>query len=336
MSGKPMTVAEKIRKNIAARSQEKQTVKEVPKTKEIPKASPTIKPPIHKSQSKSKFPFDKVSIESIVEVHIPEKYPDGSDVESILNHFNVSKSQYRKENGTIKIMDQMVYHKFMNDYHEAMSSPPQSSKPTTSPHESKSEPMVKKEPSKPSLSFTQRKKMKEVNEFEYYDEFKEAMKEQYINNGEKCKKYEFPYKIDNFDEEYDFFLEWKESKMQELLEAEEGDGDGDGEEGGEEGEEGEEGEDGEDGPDEPNVQEGEEGQEEFDQNKLLQEIIEQDDDELSESFNEDTLKIPGLKESFLEQIKETSGVDEFNEIQENGLCDSTRCENFREYCKENM
>eukprot|EP00966_Prymnesium_polylepis_P060990 1414476-Prymnesium_polylepis.1 len=67
MSGKPMTVAEKIRKNIAARSQEKQTPKEVPKTKENPKASPTIKPPIHKSQSKSKFPFDKVNIQTIVE-----------------------------------------------------------------------------------------------------------------------------------------------------------------------------------------------------------------------------------------------------------------------------
>eukprot|EP00966_Prymnesium_polylepis_P177929 4120363-Prymnesium_polylepis.1 len=72
-------------------------------------------------------------------------------------------------------MDQMTYHKFMNDYHndyhEAMTSPPQSSKPTTSPHESnKSEPMVKKK-SEPVVkkgakytffvSFKQRKKMKE-------------------------------------------------------------------------------------------------------------------------------------------------------------------------------
>eukprot|EP00966_Prymnesium_polylepis_P327867 7383702-Prymnesium_polylepis.1 len=60
-------------------------------------------------------------------------------------------------------MDQMIYHKFMNDYHEAVSSPPQSSKPTTSPPESsKPVPVVKKEPSdfKPSLSFPQRKKMK--------------------------------------------------------------------------------------------------------------------------------------------------------------------------------
>ena len=324
-----MTVQEKIRERMAARAQAKQTEKEVPKTKENLKASTTIKSPIHKSQSKSKFPFDKVNIQTIVEVHIPEKYPDGSDVESILNNFNVRKSQYRKENGTIKIMDQMVYHKFMNDYHEAMSGPPQSSKPTT--HESNtSEPMVKKEskpekkePSKPSLSFTQRKKMKEVNEFEYYDEFKEVMKQQYIDNGEKCKKYEFPYKIDNFEEEYDFFLEWKENKMQELKE--------------EDGEEGEDGPDGPDGPDEPDEQEREEGhEEEFDQNKLLQEIIEQDDDELSENFNDDTLKIPGLKESFLEHMKETAGVDEFNDIQENGLCDSTRCEIFREYCKENM
>jgi len=323
MSGKPMTVQERIRKNMAARAHEKQT-QEVPKTKEILKA-PTIKSPIHKSQSKSKFPFDKVDIQTIVS--IPDKYPDGTDVESVLKEFNVSKSQYRKENGRIKIMDQMTYHKFMNDYHEFMLSPPQSSKPTSSPHENKSEPIVKKE--KPdtkekTLSFSQRKKIKEVCGSEYYNQFKEVMKEQYINNNENCKKYEFPYKVDNFEDEYAFFLEYKEK-----MEAE---GEGDGEEGEGDGEEGE-GE-GEDGPDEPDVQE-EEGEEEDYQSKYLQEIIEQDDDELSEIFNEDTLKIPGLKESFLEYMKENE-VDEFSEIQEIGLCDSAGCELFRKYCKDNM
>jgi hypothetical protein len=182
---------------------------------------------------------------------------------------------------------------------------------------------------------------------EYYDEFKEVMKQQYIDNGENCKKYEFPYKLENFEEEYAFFLEWNENKMQELKaeEGEEGEEGEDGEQGeegeeGEDGEQGEEGEEGEDGPDEPDESDGQEKEEEEEeeedyQSKRLREIIEQDDDELSENFNDDTLEIPNLKESFLKHIKE-NGIDEENQIQENGLCDSAGCELFREYCKENM
>eukprot|EP00966_Prymnesium_polylepis_P317266 7330068-Prymnesium_polylepis.1 len=64
-----MTMAERIKKNMMDKSQEKrpiQTPKEVPMAKKDPKASQTMKS-IHKSQTKSKFPFDKVNIKTIVE-----------------------------------------------------------------------------------------------------------------------------------------------------------------------------------------------------------------------------------------------------------------------------
>ena len=59
--------------------------------------------------------------------------------------------------------------------------------------------------------------------------------------------------------------------------------------------------------------------------KMMYFRIEQEDDELSENFNDNTFKMPlSLKYS----------VDAFNDIQENGLCSAENCEIFRDYCKE--